>query len=125
MGSTDESYSLTSYEPKDYYNKETYVESLTESLTHQQFPEQWFLEDVDDDDAALEKMLYNAHREHVHHPQREDLSVGQSSSVSERTGRPVGERAGRPAESSSQDPQIRTLVGQTKRANSCRMPGRN
>ena len=38
-------------------------------------------------------MLREAHRVHVHHSQREDLSVGQSSSsMSERTGRPVGER---------------------------------
>ena len=39
MGSTDESYSHTGYEPKDYYLMETNVESLTESLTQQQFPE--------------------------------------------------------------------------------------
>ena len=83
MDSLDETYSLTSYEP----------------------------EDAEYDDAALEDMLREAHRVHVHHSQREDLSVGQSSSsVSERTGRPVGERAGRPAESSSQDAQIRTLL---------------
>ena len=44
---------------------ETYVESLTESLTQQQFPEQRFLEDVDYCVAALEEMLHNAHREHV------------------------------------------------------------
>ena len=78
MGSTDESYSLTGYEPNNYYLMETYVESLTECLTQQQFPEQRFLDDVDCDDAALEKMLYNAHREHVYHSQREGLSVGQS-----------------------------------------------
>ena len=59
---------------------ETYVESLTESLTEQQLPEQRFLEDVDYDDAAPEEMLYNAHREHVYHSQREGLSIGQSSS---------------------------------------------
>ena len=47
--------------------------SLTESLIEQQFPEQ----DVDYDDAALEEMLHNAHREHVYHSQREGLSVGQ------------------------------------------------
>ena len=44
MGSTDDSH--TGYESKDYYLMETYVESLTESLTQQQFPEQRFLEDV-------------------------------------------------------------------------------
>ena len=46
---------------------ETYVESLTESLTEQQFSEQRFLEDVDYDDTALEEMLHNAHREQVYH----------------------------------------------------------
>ena len=70
---------------------------LTESLTQQQFLEQRFLEDVDYDDAAVEEMLNNAHREHVYHSQREVVSVGQSSSsVSERTERPVVERTGRP-----------------------------
>ena len=64
MDSTDESYSHTGCEPKDYYLMETYVESLTESLTHPQFPEQRFLEDVDYDDALV-KMLHDAHRVHV------------------------------------------------------------
>ena len=92
---------------------ETYVESLTESLTQQQFPEQRFLEDVEYDDAALDEMLHEAHRVHVHHSQREGLSVGQSSSsVSKRTGRPVTHRL--PAESSSQDAQIRTLLDRQK-----------
>ena len=53
MGSTDESFSNTGYEPKDYFFTETYVESLTESMTEQRFPEQRFLEDVDYDDAAI------------------------------------------------------------------------
>ena len=43
----------TGYEPKAYYLMETDVESLTESLTQPQFPEQRFLEDVGHDDAAL------------------------------------------------------------------------
>ena len=120
MGSTDESYSHTGYEPKDYYLMETYVESLTESLTQQQFPEQWFLEDVDYADAALEEMLHNAHREHVCHSQREGLPVGQSSSsVSERTGRPVVERTGRPdvergEELNVGNAQIKTLLDRQK-----------
>ena len=38
MGSTD--FSNTGYEPNDYFLTETYVESLTESLTGQRFPEQ-------------------------------------------------------------------------------------
>ena len=112
MGSTDESHSHTSHEPKDYFLMETCVESLTQ----QQFPEQRFLEDVDYDDAALEEMLFDAHREHVYHSQRECLSVGQSSSsVSERTERPAVERTGRPAVKRSQElntehAQIRTLL---------------
>ena len=112
--------SRTGHEPKAYYLMETYVESLTESLTQQQFPEQRFLEDVDYDDSALEEMLHNAHREHVYHSQREGLSVGQSSSsVSERTGRPVVERTGRPVEERGQElntehAQIRTLLDRQK-----------
>ena len=92
MGSTDESFSNIGYEPKDCFLTETYVESLTESMT-----EQRFLEDVDYDDAALEEMLYIAHREHVYHSQREGLSVGQSSSsVSDRSGQPVVESGKKP-----------------------------
>ena len=91
MDSLDDSYLLTGYEPNVCDLKETYVESYTESLTHPQFSKQGFLEDVEYDDTALEDTLREAHRVHVHHSQREDLSVGQSSSVSERTGRPVGE----------------------------------
>ena len=60
MGSTDESYFHTGYEPKDYNFMLTYVESLTESLTQQQFPEQRFLEDGDHDDTAIDEMLFNA-----------------------------------------------------------------
>ena len=80
MGSTDESFSNTGYEPKDCFLTETYVESLTESMTEQRFPEQRFLEDVDYDDAAIGEMLSKAYREQVYHSQREGLSVGQSSS---------------------------------------------
>ena len=114
MASIDETYSLTKYEPNAYDFKETYVESYTELLPSPPFSKQGFPEDAEYDDAALEDMLHEAHRVHVHHSQREDLSVGQSSSVSERTGRPVGERTGRPAESSSQDAQIRTLMDRQK-----------
>ena len=74
----------------------------------------YWQEDAEYDDAALEDILREAHRVRVHHSQRENLSVGQSSSVSERTVRPVGERSGRPAESSSQDAQIRTLLDRQK-----------
>ena len=91
---------------------ETYVESFTESLTHPEFSEQRFLEDVDYDDTALEEMLHEAHRVHVYHSQREGLSVCQSSSsVSERTGRPV-----RPSgqELNVGNAQIRTLFDKQK-----------
>ena len=122
MGSTDESFSNTGYEPKDYFLTETYVESLTESMTEQRFPEQRFLEDVDYDDAAIGEMLFNAYREQVYHSQREGLSVGQSSSVSDRSGKPVVEmvakshdRSGQPVvergqELNTEDAQIRTLL---------------
>ena len=104
---------------KNYDLKESYVESFTESLTHPQFSEQGFLEDVDYDDTALEEMLHYAHRVHVYHSQREGLSVGQSSSVSERTERSVGKRTGRPVESIGQklnvgNTQIRTLLDRQK-----------
>ena len=120
MDSLDDSYLLTGYEPKSYDLKETYVESYTESLTHPQFSEQGFLEDVEYDDTALEEMLHNAHRVHVYHSQREGLSVGQSSSsVSERTGKSVGERTGLLVRPSGQEPnvgnaQIRTLLGRQR-----------
>ena len=120
MDSTDDSYLLTGNEPKNYDFMETYVESFTESLTHPQFSEQRFLEDVDYDDTALEEMLHNAHRVHVYHSQREGLSVGQSSSsVSERTGRPVEERTGRLVMASGQElnfgnAQNRTLLDRQK-----------
>ena len=120
MDSLDDSYSLTGYEPNAYDLMETYVESYTESMTKQRFPEPRFLEDVDYDDAALEDMLREAHLAHVYHSQREGLSVGQSSSfASERTERPVGERTWRPVETSGQElnvanAQIRTLLDREK-----------
>ena len=57
MGSTDESFSNTNYEPKDYFLTETYVEFNQESMTEQRFPE-----DVDYDDAAIGEMLFDANR---------------------------------------------------------------
>ena len=85
MGSTDESFHRTGYEPKDYFLTETFVESTSESMTEQRIPEQRFLEDVDYDDTAIGEMLFNAYREQV--SQREGLSVSQSSlSMSDRKG---------------------------------------
>ena len=88
MGTSDESFSNTGYEPKDYFLTETYVEFNQESMTEQRFPEQRFLEDVDYGDAAICEILFNANREQVYHSQREGLSVSQSSSfMSDGTGR--------------------------------------
>ena len=50
MGSTDNSFSNTGYEPKDYFLTETYVEFNQESMTEERFPEERFLEDVDYDE---------------------------------------------------------------------------
>ena len=81
MDLSDEFLLTTGYEPNAYDFKETSVEPYTEPMT------------------LRSSMLYEAHRVHSHHSQREYLSVSlSSSSVSERTGRPVGDRAGRPAE---------------------------
>ena len=92
MGSPDESFQPTFYEPKDYFLTETYVESTTESMTEQRIPEQRFLEDVDYDDTAIGEMLFEAYREQVYHSQQEGLSVAQSSSsMSDRTGQLVVE----------------------------------
>ena len=123
MGSTDESFSNTGYEPKDYFFTETYVEFNQESVTEQRFTEQRFPEDVDYDDAAIGEMLFIAYREQVYHSQREGLSVGQSSSsMSDRTGQPVVEtmaksqdRTAQPVFGTGQEQnlehaQIRTLL---------------
>ena len=127
MGSTDESFSNTCYELKDYFLMETYVESLTESMTEQRFPEQRFLEDVDYDDGAIGEMLFKAYREQVYHSQREGLSVVLlSSSMSDRTGQPVVEtvakshdRTEQPVVETGQElntdhAQIRTLLNRQR-----------
>ena len=106
MGSTDESFSHTGYDPKDYFLTETYVEFNQESMTEQRLPE-----DVDYDDAAIGEMLFNAYREQFCHSQREGLSVGQSSSMSDRTGPPVVETG---PEQNPEHAQIRTLLDRQK-----------
>ena len=70
LGHPDKKNSSTSYEPNDYFFMETYVESLTESMTEQRFIEQRFLEDVDYDDAAIGEMLVITYQEQVYHSQR-------------------------------------------------------
>ena len=93
MGSNDDNFSLTGYEPKDYFFTETYVEFKQESLTEQRFSEQRFTEDMDYDDAAFGQMLFKAYRRQVDHSEREGLSSGLSSSSmsQDRTGQPVVE----------------------------------
>ena len=112
MDLSDEFLLSTGYEPNAYDFKETSVEPYTKLLNSPPFfSDKGFPADADNDDAALEGMLSEAHRVHSHHSLREDLSVSlSSSSVSDRTGRPVGDRTGRPAEKSSQEAQIRTLL---------------
>ena len=74
--STDESYSLTGYEPKDYFLTETYVEFKQE----QRHPEQRSPEEEAHDDAATGRSLDNARRGQVDHSEREALSTGLTSS---------------------------------------------
>ena len=50
----------------------------TSSLTHPQFSEQGFLEDVEYDDTALEDVLHEAHLVHVYHSQREKACLSVS-----------------------------------------------
>ena len=108
MASIDETHSHTGYEPNASDFKKTSVESYTELLTSPLFLfDKGFPEDAEYDDAALEGMLREAHRVHSHHSQREDLSVGLSSSS-------VSERTERPSECSSQDAQIRILLDRQK-----------
>ena len=53
MGSNDDNFSLTGFEPKDYFLTEAYVEFYQEPVTEQRFPEQRFPEDMDYGYAAI------------------------------------------------------------------------
>ena len=122
--SNDDNFSLTGYEPKDYFLTETYVEFNQESVTEERFPEQRFPEDMDYDDAAIGQMPLNAHRGQVDQSEREGLSSGLSSSMSQdRTGQTVvnsdrsHDGAGQPVveghkiqRQNSETEQIRTLL---------------
>ena len=92
------------YEPKNIDLMGTYVESFTESLTHPQFSEQRFLEDVDYDDTRA-RGGFIMHTQYTSiTPSEKACPAGQSSSsVSERTERPVEERTGRPVIVSGQE----------------------
>ena len=129
MGSNDDNFSLTGYEPKDYFLTETYVEFNQESVTEQRFPKQRFSEDTDYDDAAIGQMLFNAYRRQVDHSEREGLSSGLSSSSMsqncsaqpvvnsdkshDRTGQPVVE-GHKIQRQNSENEQIRTLLDQQR-----------
>ena len=116
MDLSDEFLLSTGYEPKAYDFKETSVEPYTELLDSPPlFSDKVSSADVDDDDAALEVMLREAHRVHSRRSPREDLSASlSSSSVSDRTGRPVGDRTERPVEQRNQEAQIRILLDKQK-----------
>ena len=116
MDLSDEFLLPTSYEPNAYDLKETSVEPYTELLDSPPlFSDKVSSADADYDDAALEGMLHEAHRLHIHHSPREILSVSlSSSSMSDRTGRIVGDRTGRPVEQRNQEAQIRTLLDKQK-----------
>ena len=106
---SDEFLLSTGYEPKAHDFYETTVEPYVQLLDSPPlFSNKVSSADPDYDDAALEDMLREAHRVHVHHSLREDLSVSlSSSSTSDRTERPVGDRTGRPVEQRNQEAQIR------------------
>ena len=116
MDSTDEFSLSTSYEPKAYDFNETSVEPYMQLLDSPPlFSDKVSSADPDNDDAALEDMLHQAHRAQAYHSLREDLSVSlSSSSMSDRTGRLVGDRTERPVEQRNQEAQIRTLLDQQK-----------
>ena len=137
MGSNDDNFSLTGYDPKEYFLTETYVEFNQESVTEQRFSEQQFTEQrfpehMDYGDAAIGQMLLHAYRRQVDHSEREGLSSGLSSSSMshDRTGQPVvnsdksHDRKGQLVvqgheiqRQNSENEQIRTLLDWQKGAN--------
>ena len=111
MGSNDDNFSLTGYEPKDYFLTETFVEFNQESVTEQRFSE-----DLDYDDTVIGQTLFNAFRRRVGHSEGEGLSscLSSSSMSQDRTGKPVvnndksHDRTGQPVGEGHE--QIRTLL---------------
>ena len=82
--------------------------------------------DPDYDDATFEDVLHRAHRVRADHSVREDLFVSlSSSSMSDKQGNLLEIDRGQPGEHRSSEAQIRTLLDDQKRANSCRMPSKN
>ena len=116
VDASDELLLSTGYEPKDHDFYETSVEPNVQLLDSPPlFSIKVSSADPDYDDATLEDMLHQAHREQAYHSLREDLSVSlSSSSMSDRTGRPVGDRSGQPGEHRSSEAQIRTLLDDQK-----------
>ena len=105
-------------QPNDHFITEAYVEYTQESLGEQRFPD-----DFDYDDVTIGQTLLDACRRRADHSEEEGLSSCLSSSVShDRTGRPLfvkvtfeGHEIQR---HNSENEQIRTLSGATKRADS-------
>ena len=123
LGPQDYKFSSTGYEPKDNFFTETYVESNQKSMTEHRFTEQRFLEDMDDDGAAIGEMLSKAYPEQVYHSQRGGLSVGQSSSsVSDRTGQLVVELV---AKSPDRTGQLVVESGKKPRSNGATRCGKS
>ena len=115
VDASDELLLSTGYEPKDHDFYETSVELYVQLLDSQPlFSNKVSSADPDYDDATLEDMLHQVHREQVCHSLREDLSVSLSSSMSDRTGLAVGDRSGQPGEHRSSEAQIRTLLDDQK-----------
>ena len=127
VDASDDSLLSTGCEPKAHDFYETSVEPYVQLLDSPPlFSNKVSSADPDYDDATLEDMLHQVHRAQVYHSVREDLSVSlSSSSMSDRTGQSVGDRSGQPGEHRSSEAQIRTLLDDQKRANSCRMPSKN
>ena len=115
VDSTDEFSLSTGYEPKAHDFYETSVEPYVQLLDSPPlFSNKVSPADPDYDDATLEDMLHQVHREQAYHSLREDLSVSLSSSMSVRTGLLVGDRSLQPGEHRSSEAQIRTLLDDQK-----------
>ena len=115
MDFNDELSLSTGYEPKAHDFYETSVGPYMQFLDSPPLFRQRLFADPDNDDAALEDVLHQAHRAQACHSLREVLSVSPSLlSMFDRSGRPVGDGPGWPVEQRNQEAQIRTLLDKQK-----------
>ena len=92
VDASDELLLSTGYEPKAHDFYETSVEPFVQLLDSPPlFSNKVSSADPNHDDATLEDMLHQVHREQACHSLREYLFVSLSSSMSDRTGRPIGD----------------------------------